>query len=84
MLTSHRDLSVEDVDARGHVLNEPVEALKQPVAGDGAAADDPPVPALVHGRQIQDLQNPNHTNGPTKSQQDSGDRTCTAAATGNY
>jgi hypothetical protein len=42
------------------------------------------VPALVHGRQIQDLQNPNHTNGPTKSQQDSGDRTCTAASTGNY
>jgi hypothetical protein len=41
------------------------------------------VPALVHGRQIQDLQEPKPHLQP-KSQQDSGDRTCTAAATGNY
>jgi len=48
-------------------LNEPVETLKQPVAGVGAASDDLPVPALLHGCQIQDLKK--HTNQITTGSQ---------------
>ena len=48
-------VSVEDIDAGGDVLDQPVEALEQAVACVGAAADDLPVPVLVHHFKIQNL-----------------------------
>ena len=48
-------VSVEDIDAGGDVLEKPVEAMEQAVAGVGAAADDLPVPVLVHHFKIQNL-----------------------------
>jgi len=55
-------VSVEDVDARCNVLNQPVKTLEQTVPGVGAAADDLPVPVPVHHLQIQNLKH-KHTQG---------------------
>lgn len=48
-------VSVENVDARGDVLNQPVKTLEQSFAGVGAAADDLPMPAFVHDFKIENL-----------------------------
>jgi hypothetical protein len=47
--------SVQDVDPRSDVLDQPVESLEKPLSGVSAAAHDLPVPAAVHHFQIQNL-----------------------------
>jgi len=47
--------SVQDVDPRSHVLDQPVESLEKPLSCVSAAAHNLPVPAAVHHFQIQNL-----------------------------
>jgi hypothetical protein len=60
--TSRGFVSVEDVDAGGNVLNQPVETLEQTLAAVRAAPHDLPVPVLVHHFKVQNLKSTTNKN----------------------
>ena len=47
--------SVENIYPRSNVLNKPVETIEETLSCVGAAAQNSPVSASIHGVQIQNL-----------------------------